>query len=434
MFIPEFSQTYSGKNQAFCTVVGLDLRLGIGATWAVPGQICSGLAELNITRQLLYFVVVESKLMKHDKLTRGRPSRQLIYQRLNEAVTDLRENMGGLPSPVEAEGIWTAIWFQEAHHSTALEGNTLVIAQVEALLAEGRAVGDKELREYMEVTGYADAAKWVYGQALEPGEWGSDTPLTMTEVRHIHELALGPVWNVAPHPNATPEERPGSFRRHDIQPFPGGMTPPSWVEVSAAITDWIASLPTIVNAENPIESLASAHANFESIHPFLDGNGRTGRLLLNLLLIRLGYPPAIIFTSDRNRYIRALRFADDGDPGPLGELVARAVTNNLYRFIVPAVAGPHRLVPIAALTSKSQSAATLRAAIERGRLRGQKGPNGRRRGCRNTTATNTVAKGRTRNRVIHSDCPASQRLIRVDHRRSVWNERPGPNFPPRERP
>jgi hypothetical protein len=314
--------------------------------------------------------------MNHDKLTRGRPSRQLIYQRLHDAVKDLRENMGGLPSPVEAEDIWTAIWYQEAHHSTALEGNTLVIAQVEALLAEGRAVGDKELREYMEVTGYAQAAKWVYGHALEPGEWGSKAPLTMTEVRHVHELALSPVWGVAPHPNATPEERPGSFRRHDIHPFLSGMTPPSWVEVPAAISDWTASLSTIVNAENPVESLASAHARFESIHPFLDGNGRTGRLLLNLLLIRLGYPPAVIFTSDRRRYLRALRFADDGDPGPLGELVARAVTDNLYRFIVPAVAGPHRLVPIAALTSKTQSAATLRAAIERGRLKAQKGPNG----------------------------------------------------------
>lgn len=109
--------------------------------------------------------------MEHDKLKRGRPSRQLIYQRLAEAVADLRENMGGRPSPVEADDIWTAIWDQEAHHSTALEGNTLVFSQVEALPAEGRAVGDKELKEYMEVTGYADAAKWVYGQALEPGSW-----------------------------------------------------------------------------------------------------------------------------------------------------------------------------------------------------------------------------------------------------------------------
>ncbi len=320
--------------------------------------------------------------MADNKSRRGRPSRQLVYQRLEEGIGELRGRMGGLPSPVEAEDIWTSIWYQEAHHSTALEGNTLVIAQVEALLAEGRAVGNKELREYMEVTGYASAAKWVYGQALEPGGWTSEAPLTITEVRYVHELAIGPVWGVAPHPSATAEEKPGSFRRHEIQPFPGGMVPPTWVEVSAAMTDWVDSLVTIAADANPVEAVAAAHAAFERTHPFLDGNGRTGRLLLNLLLVRLGYPPAIIYTRDRNRYLRALRRADSGDPGPLGELVARSVTDNLYRFVVPAVAGPHRLVPIVALATRTQSVFTLRAAIERGRLKAQKGADGQWRSTR----------------------------------------------------
>jgi len=92
-------------------------------------------------------------------------------------------------------------------------------------------------------------------------------------------------------PNATPEEKPGSFRRHDIQPFPGGMVPPSWVEVPAAMVDWVDSLATIATSDNPVEAIAIAHAGFERTHSFLDGNGRTGRLLLNLLLVRLGYPP-----------------------------------------------------------------------------------------------------------------------------------------------
>ncbi|MGD1012247.1 MAG: Fic family protein, partial [Acidimicrobiales bacterium] len=210
----------------------------------------------------------------------------------------------------------------------------------------------------------------------------SGAPLTITEVRYVHELAIGPVWGVAPHPNATAEEKPGSFRRHDIQPFPGGMVPPSWVEVSATMTDWVDSLVAITADANPVQALAAAHAAFERTHPFLDGNGRTGRLLLNLLLIRLGYPPAIIYTRDRNRYLRALRRADSGDPGPLGELVARSVTDNLYRFVVPAVAGPHRLVPIVALATKSQSVFALRAAIERGRLKAQKGADGQWRSTR----------------------------------------------------
>jgi Fic family protein len=320
--------------------------------------------------------------VKHDTSRRGRPPRQLVYKRLEEALTELRRRIGGLPPPADADGIWTSIWYQEAHHSTALEGNTLVMRQVEALLAEGRAVGNKELSQYMEVTGYATAAQWVYSHALNASGWAGKTPLTLAEVHHAHELAMGPVWGVAPHPNALPGERPGSFREHDIEPFPGGMVPPSWVLVQASMTDWTASLSAALSSPNPIESLAVAHGAFERIHPFLDGNGRTGRLLLNLLLVRSGYPPAVIYTRDRNRYLRALRRADAGEPGPLGELVARAVTDNLYRFVMPAVAGPNQLVPLASLASKEHTLISLRVAIERGRLKGQRSGDGQWRSTR----------------------------------------------------
>ena len=312
----------------------------------------------------------------------GRPSREKVYERLDEAFTELRERMGGLPNPVEAEGIWNTIWYEEAHHSTAIEGNTLVLKQVERLLADGVAVGDKELKEYMEVRGYANAARWVYGQALEPGAWSADELLTITELREVHSTALGPVWDVAPHPNATPRETPGSFREHDIQPFPGGMVPPPWLEVPAAVRTWLDGLNAIPTSERPIEALAAAHNAFERVHPFLDGNGRTGRLLLNLVLVRLGYAPAIIYKRDRVKYLKALRSADAGDPGPLGEMLARAVLDNLYRFIVPAVAGPNRLVPLAALISDSLSEGALRVAANRGRLRAQKGADGQWRSTR----------------------------------------------------
>ncbi len=312
----------------------------------------------------------------------GRPSREQVYRRLDEAFGELHGRTGGLPSPVEAEGIWTTLWLQEAHHSTALEGNTLVLRQVETLLRDGRAVGDKELSEYMEVRGYANAAQWVYSQALEPGAWSDGTLLTLTEVRHVHRMALRPVWDVAPHPNATERESPGSFREHDIEPFPGGMRPPPWTEVLAAMRDWVRDVARVGHAERPVEALAIAHNRFEQVHPFLDGNGRTGRLLLNLVLVRLGYAPAVIHTRERARYLAALRAADGGDPGALGELVARAVLDNLYRFVLPAMAGPRRLVPLAALAGDGLTEGALRVAASRGRLRAQKGDDGQWRSTR----------------------------------------------------
>lgn len=314
---------------------------------------------------------------------KGRRSRQDIYRQLAEAVEELRTRLGGLPSPTEAEDIWGDIWFQEAHNSTAIEGNTLGLREVEALLGEGRAMGDKQLAEYLEVRGYADAAQWVYQQGLEPGDWSTGQLISLTEVRHIHSLAMGKVWDVAPHAGAGPDEGPGSYRRHGIRPFSGGMQPPDWPDVPALMKDWVEAASRLCSTERPFpDALADVHAAFERIHPFLDGNGRAGRLVMNLLLIRLGYPPAIIRKGERTRYLQRLRAADRGDPGPLGEFLARAVLDTLMRFIVPAVAGPARLVPLAALADDQLSARALRTAAERGRLRAQRDERGQWRSSR----------------------------------------------------
>lgn len=315
---------------------------------------------------------------KSTSSRRGRPPRAAIYKSLRVQIDELRHDLGGLPSPEEAEEIWKGIWLEEAHHSTAIEGNTLVLKQVAQLLQEGRAVGNKELSEYLEVRGYADAANWVYGHGIQPGDWGGEGLLTLAEVREVHTLAMGPVWEIAPHSQATAREGPGSFREHDIAPFPDGMRPPEWTQVPALIDNWIAAARKLasVDAEALPETLAVLHVSFEQIHPFLDGNGRAGRLLLNLLLVRLGYPPAIIYKKDRERYLAALRRADGGDAGPLGEFLARAILDNLYKFVAPAVADRERLVPLPSLATVETSANALRVAAVRGRLKAVKAADG----------------------------------------------------------
>lgn len=308
----------------------------------------------------------------------------MVYERLDVQIAELWQRLGGLPHPVEARDIWRGLWFEEAHHSTAIEGNTLVLKQVEALLEQGRAVGNKELAEYTEVKGYADAADWVYNQAIRPAMTSGIEVITLTELRQVHTMAMTPVWDVAPHPQATDREQPGAFREHDIQPFPGGMTPPSWPIVPPEIENWLARANALeARSDDFPGKLADLHASFERIHPFLDGNGRTGRLVLNLVLVRLGYPPAIIYKRQRGQYLGALRRADAGDCGALGELLARSILDNLYRFIVPAVAGPARLVPLAALANDEIGAPALRTAANRGRLQAVRGADGEWRSSRN---------------------------------------------------
>lgn len=306
--------------------------------------------------------------MESSVSPRGRPSREAVIESLDRALGDLAA-VGGLPLPAESEEIWRGIWHEETHHSTAIEGNTLILRQVEILLEEGRAVGDKELREYLEVQGYAQAANWVYAQAVSRGEWTADELLALSEVREIHRRVVEPTWLQFPPDGLDPGEGPGSFRRHDIAPFHRGMTPPPFPDVPAHLSDWVADVNDGPRTRHAVVFLAEAHAAFERIHPFRDGNGRTGRLVLNLLLVRHGYPPAIVLKRDRTRYLAALRRADAGDPGSLAELLARAVKRSIDRFLLPALAGPLRLVPISALADARLSHNALLTAAKRGRLR-----------------------------------------------------------------
>jgi fido (protein-threonine AMPylation protein) len=300
---------------------------------------------------------------------RGHPSRQSIFDTLDRAKAGLTE-VGGLPKPEEAQSIWEGIWQEETHHSTAMEGNTMLLSQVKALLEEGRAVGDKGLKEYLEIQAYAEAAHWVYAQAVGIDDWSAQGQINLTELRQIHTLVVEPVWRFFPPPGHKPEEGPGSFRQHDVRPLASGYTPPPWPDVPALVDDWAKYANTRPQQIHPTVHLAEVHALFERIHPFLDGNGRTGRLVLNLMLVRSGYPPAIIYKSDRAKYLKALRRADrDSDPFSLAGLLARAVKHSIDRFVLPGLAGPHKMVPLSALVRPGLSILALRRAAERGRLR-----------------------------------------------------------------
>ena len=194
---------------------------------------------------------------------------------------------------------------------------------------------------------------------------------------------MGPVWDAAPHPEATPEESPGSFRKHDIRPFPGGMRPPSFALVEPKLHDWLGQVNTIPTSEqHPMELVAQAHVGFEQVYRFLASNGRTGRLLLNLVLARLGYAPAIIQKRERPRYPDALRAADTGNIGPLAELIARAVLDNSTDLSCPPSPAPPGSFRLPGSRPPQITRLALRNAAQRGRLRAQRGDDGQWRSSR----------------------------------------------------
>ena len=287
---------------------------------------------------------------------RGRPSFTEGLGLLDEEVSLLKGSLGDLPRAVEADAILHAIWLDDVHNSTAIEGNTMTRAQVEDLVDRGRA--SARLVENLEVKGYADAAGWVYRHALDY----PNVPVSV--VSEAHKLAVKLAWDLEP--PATRDE-PGAWRKTAVAVHSVKVSLPA--AIGAELAAWSASTGKAAGV-HPVVHAAIHHAWFERIHPFADGNGRVGRLLLNFMLIQQGYPPAVILKAQRPRYLRALEQADEGNPNPLADVVARAVSSTLTRFLIPNLAGAAKLVPLSALGAQGPYPVQyLRLLVFAGKLR-----------------------------------------------------------------
>lgn len=293
--------------------------------------------------------------MLHDRRKAGRPSLAELLDVLDEHVRLLRETLGGLPRAVEADQILRQIWIDDVHHSTAIEGNTMTRAQVEDLVERRQASGS--LAESLDVEGYARAADWVYQNARE--YQGVPTGV----LGEIHKNAVGLSWEVDP---PATRDRPGAWRATGVRVRAVQVALPSLIP--AMLNDWSESTKEL-GGRHPVVHAAHHHAWLERIHPFVDGNGRAGRLVLNFMLLQHGYPPAVIEAPRRSRYLDALRAADEGNPSPLAEVIARAVHDTLNRFLIPNLAGDAKLVPLSALAQGSPySPAYLRGLVLAQRL------------------------------------------------------------------
>lgn len=195
-----------------------------------------------------------------------------------------------LPAAVVAE-LRQRYTVRFTYHSNALEGNTLTQSETELVLTTGITVGGKTLQEHLEVIGHRDAIAYIETLGQQT------TPISEWEIRQIHSLILRTI---------APEEA-GNYRTLDVQAAGTGYIYPPHYFLSDLMADFIVWLNSeVVETLHPVLYAAQAHYRFVSIHPFRDGNGRVGRLLMNLLLLRAGYPIVIISTQNRQQYIEGL--------------------------------------------------------------------------------------------------------------------------------
>jgi len=211
-------------------------------------------------------------------------------------------------------------WFriELTYTSNAIEGNTLTRRETALVVEKGLTVGGKSLSEHLEAANHAKALDWVRQKI---GRKPSD--ISLKNILHIHEIILRGIDDAnAGHFRSVPVRIAGS---RTILPNP--MKVP---DLMGQFIKWLADASDL----HPVELAAEAHFQLVTIHPFVDGNGRSARLLMNMLLLMQGYPAAIIRKRDRLAYISALEQAQTGgSKDDYVRLIQRAVNRSLDIYL-----------------------------------------------------------------------------------------------------
>lgn len=201
------------------------------------------------------------------------------------------------------------------YNSNSIEGNSLTLRETQMILEEGFTIKGKSLREHFEAVNHRNGIEYIE-QLLTVNK-----ALSERDILSIHELIL---QNIE-------KEIAGRFRTSGVRISGANFTPPNALKVPEYITeliDWVNSSDLDILIKSVI-----FHHRFVWIHPFFDGNGRTVRLVFNLLLMRAGYPPAIILKTDRKKYYEALNQANKYDYSKLILLVVQALERSLNIYL-----------------------------------------------------------------------------------------------------
>jgi len=225
------------------------------------------------------------------------------YKTLQDKRDFLQQNKGSLPECV-LKNYEDTFAIEYTHNSTAIEGNTLSLMETKLVLEDKLSVGGKELREIYEVVNHDKAFAYVQKCAFE------GKPLSEVIVKDIHEQLMENIF------------QGGIYRNVDVHITGAEHHPPPPGQMYIEIKNFYADLPHKGDL-NSIELAAWTHAEFVKIHPFVDGNGRTSRLIMNYQLLAHGFLPVSIPKESRLDYFAALEsYAVNGDLTPFTNMIA----------------------------------------------------------------------------------------------------------------
>jgi Fic family protein len=242
-------------------------------------------------------------------------------EKIAERVQKLRE--GGKLTPEVLSRLRKYFRIKNIYHSNGIEGNTLNIGETRQVVEMGLTITGKPLKDQAEAKNLSEAVDFLEDLAANP-----ESPITETDIRQIHSLILRGIDN----------ENAGKYRSVSVEISGSSFKPPAPESLSAQMRDfgdWLKTAGTSTAGSGRADGLlnaAIAHAWFVIIHPFIDGNGRVARLLMNLILMRYGYPIAIITKEDRLRYYDALEEAQSSDLTAFIGLLIECVYESLEEY------------------------------------------------------------------------------------------------------
>ena len=256
----------------------------------------------GVIRKGKLYMIPENAVKPAD----GRLSRPAILTTIDakkEQLSKMRPLTEG-----EVERLREEFMIDFTYNSNAIEGNTLTLKET-AMALEGMTVDQKPLKDHLEAVGHRDAFLYVQDVAQ------NNTPLSESVIKNIHALVL----------MNRPVDK-GVYRRIPVRIMGAYTEPVQPYLIEPKMIELLAKNRDREQTMHIIERIARFHLEFEGIHPFIDGNGRTGRLILNLDLIRNGYPPINVKFTDRKRYYAAFdAFYRDSDAAPMIDLIAEYV-------------------------------------------------------------------------------------------------------------
>ena len=241
------------------------------------------------------------------------------WEKTLDRIKEKKARLNGLrPLPAAAlQKIKDSLTLEWTYNSNAIEGNTLSLQETRLIIEDGLTVKGKSLREHFEAVNHQESIEFVESLVSD------DYLLKATDILDVHKLVLDRIE----------KDFAGRYRNSGVRIAGANFVPPNALKIDALMEDLIDWVNGNDDPLDPVVKATFFHHRFVWIHPFFDGNGRTVRLIFNLLLMKEGFPPAIILKNDRKKYYDALNKANTGDYSKLLLLILQALERSLDIYL-----------------------------------------------------------------------------------------------------